>query len=72
MNDETKRLIKNGFSYSCSYTSKKNEMRISFSVLYQDEEIYFQLLNPRVDCEILFINVCKSYIRDSKLNQLGI
>lgn len=70
--NEVKNYIKSGFSYSCEWTKKGSEMRIKFSVCYQDEEIYYQLINPRVEPSILFINVCKAYVRDSKLNMLGI
>lgn len=72
MKDETKQFLRRGFSYITSYKKKGSQIMIEFSVSYHDLEIYYQLVNQRIDTEILFQNVCKGYIRDSKLNCLGI
>ena len=73
MKEETKFYIKQGFSYTSSYKKRGTQLMIEFSVQYQDDiNIFYQLINQRIDTEILFQNVCKSYIRDTKLNYLGI
>jgi hypothetical protein len=56
-----------GFSYTTSIGAKKGNIVIEFSVTYYDMEIYYQHVSNRIDCKVLFENICKSYLEDIKL-----
>lgn len=61
-------LFQNGFSYGTKFVLKKNIQMIEMTITYHDEEIYYQLVNKNIKCDILFINVCRTYIDDMKMN----
>lgn len=64
--------LKLGFSCITSLHSEKGNVIIKFIVYYHDIEIYYERVNRRTECDLLFIKVVKSFLRNEKINNLGI
>lgn len=64
--------LKLGFSYETSLKSNKGNIIIEFIVFYHDEEIHYERVNRRTDCDKLFIRVAQSFLRNERINNIGI
>lgn len=64
--------LKLGFSYISSLKSEKGNIIIEFVVYFHDEEIHYERVNRRTDCDKLFIRVAQSFLRNERLNNLGL
>lgn len=61
-----------GFSYETSLHSEKGSIIIKFIVYYHDVEIYYERVNRRTECDKLFVKVAQSFLRNERINNLGI
>jgi hypothetical protein len=53
-----------GFSYTTNTKVKNGVMMKEIVILYHDLDIYYQMVNIRVECDILFKNICEGYKND--------
>jgi len=61
-----------GFSYETSLHSIKGNIVVKFTAYYHGEEIHFERVNKRTDCDKLFTRVSQAFLRNERINNLGI
>lgn len=64
--------LKLGFSYICEMKSHKGNIIIEITIFYHGEEIHYERVNRRTDCDKLFSLVCKNFLRNERINNLGL
>lgn len=58
------KYIRQGFSYKTMLKTKGSLSVKEITIFYQEIDIYFQVVNIRVECDALFKNICENYIND--------
>jgi hypothetical protein len=56
--------IRQGFHYKVSLKNKKEMVMKDIIIYYYGIEIFHQVVNIRIDADIIFSNVCKQYCED--------
>lgn len=69
---KTNEYLQLGFSYTTSLHSLKGNIVVKFVVYYHGEEIHYERVNRRTDCDKLFLRVAQSFLRNERINNLGI
>jgi hypothetical protein len=57
-------LIRQGFSYKTALKDKRGTIVKEITIYYQEIDIYFQVVNIRVNADVIFEKVCNDYIND--------
>jgi hypothetical protein len=57
-------LIRQGFSYKTALKDKRGTIVKEITIFYQEIDIYFQVVNIRVNADVIFEKVCNDYIND--------
>lgn len=61
----TNDLILKGFSFNVSSVKRRGKKMIEMNILYQGLEIFYKVVSERVDCNILFYNICNEFLKES-------
>ena len=58
------KYLRMGFNLKTQTKTKGGQIVKEVTILYHDLDIYYQIVNIRVECDILFKNICENYIKD--------